>query len=116
MIQIKRVYEDALPGDGKRFLVERLWPRGIKKEHIKMVGWLKDVAPSSELRKWFSHDPSKWEKFKERYFEELNHNQSEVNILKSFLNTGKATLLYSSKDTEHNNAAALKEYLESKRK
>jgi uncharacterized protein YeaO (DUF488 family) len=116
MIHIKRVYEDALPGDGKRFLVERLWPRGIKKERLKMDGWFKDVAPSTELRKWFSHDPSKWEKFKELYFEELNRNQSEVNILRGFLSTGKATLLYSSKDTEHNNAVALKEYLEIKRK
>jgi len=79
-----------------------------------MDGWLKDVAPSTELRKWFSHDPSKWGKFKERYFEELNHNQSQVNILRGFLNKGKATLLYSSKDSEHNNAVALKEYLESK--
>lgn len=112
MIILKRVYEEALPDDGKRFLVERLWPRGIKKENLKLDDWLKEVAPSGDLRKWFSHDPQKWKRFKELYFEELNRDGSEINVLKKYVHTGKATLLYSSKDTEHNNAVALKEYLE----
>ena len=113
MIKLKRVYDKASPDDGLRILVERLWPRGIKKENAKIDLWLKEVAPSNELRKWFSHDPLKWLEFKEKYYEELNKNREAIEKLLEIVNNKKdVTLIYSSKDKEHNNAVALKEYLE----
>lgn len=115
-INLKRVYEPASKHDGIRILVERLWPRGIKKENLKMNLWLKEVAPSAELRKWFSHDPDKWIHFQKRYFEELNENTEALEPIVSALKKGTVTLLYSSKDTEHNNAVCLKNYLEKKYK
>ena len=114
MIRFKRAYEPASPCDGKRFLVERLWPRGIKKENLKLDGWLKDVAPSTELRKWFAHDPAKWQDFRKRYFEELGHNPEAWEPLASAAKKGTVTLIFSSHDQEHNNAVALKQFLERK--
>lgn len=113
-INIKRVYEPASKEDGVRILVERLWPRGVKKEELQMDFWLKEVAPSTELRKWFSHDPAKWKQFQTKYFAELNENTDALEQIELALRNGIITLLYSSKDTEHNNAVCLKKYLEKK--
>jgi uncharacterized protein YeaO (DUF488 family) len=116
MIQIKRAYDPAEKADGIRLLVERLWPRGVKKADLKLDGWLKDVSPSTELRKWFNHDPAKWVEFQKRYRVELNqHPEAWQPILKS-AEAGDVTLLFSSHDAVHNNVAALKVYLEEKRK
>ena len=112
MIQLKRAYEPASKSDGTRFLVERLWPRGVKKQALRMDGWLKDVAPSAQLRKWFSHDPAKWTEFRRRYFEELRANPPAWQPLLSAARRGRLTLVYSSHDTAHNNAVALKEFLQ----
>ena len=113
MLQIKRVYEPAAKADGKRFLVERLWPRGIKKSDLKIDEWLKEAAPSTELRKWFNHDPAKWKEFKRRYWAELKkHPEMWQGILEA-ASKGSVTLLFSSHDAEHNNVVALKEFLES---
>lgn len=114
MIQIKRVYEQISKTDGKLFLVERLWPRGIKKETLESAEWLKDVAPSTALRKWFNHEIEKWEGFKEKYTQELDQNQEAWSPILEMAKKATVTLLYSSHDTEHNNAKALKDYLESK--
>jgi uncharacterized protein YeaO (DUF488 family) len=113
-IELKRVYEPASKEDGTRILVERLWPRGIKKSDLVMDKWLKEVAPSSELRKWFSHDPAKWEQFQEKYFSELDASPESLQFIVQALQKEHVTLLYSSKDTLHNNAVCLKNYLESK--
>lgn len=112
MISVKRVYEPAEPSDGIRYLVERLWPRGIRKENLKMESWLKDVAPSNELRKWFHHDPSKWDEFQSRYFAELESKPDAWHLLMEAAKHGKVTLLYSARDQQHNNAVALQEFLE----
>ena len=112
MIKVKRVYEAAAAGDGARFLVDHLWPRGLKKEAVKMKAWLKDVSPSTELRKWFGHDPKKWAAFQRRYFAELKKKPEALKPLKEAAKEGDVTLLYGAKDTEHNNAVALKGYLE----
>jgi uncharacterized protein YeaO (DUF488 family) len=114
MIQIKRAYETANKNDGARFLVERLWPRGVKKEKLRVEGWLKEVAPSTELRKWFQHDPAKWRAFRQRYFRELEGHPGAWELILERSRRGRITLVYSSHDTEHNNAIALKEFLESK--
>ncbi|AWR98483.1 DUF488 domain-containing protein [Metallosphaera hakonensis] len=112
MIKVKRVYDPPSPDDGVRVLVDRLWPRGLNKERAKVDLWLKDVAPSHELRTWFSHDPAKWEEFKRRYRQELERSQ-EVSRLRELISREKVvTLLYSAKDKERNNAVMLKEYLE----
>ncbi len=112
MIQAKRVYESAGAHDGSRYLVERLWPRGMKKEALKMDGWLKNVAPSDELRRWFGHDPAKWAEFQRRYAAELNQQRAAWEPLAQAARHGTVTLLYSAHDEEHNNAVALKSYLE----
>jgi uncharacterized protein YeaO (DUF488 family) len=112
MIHTKRVYEREDKMDGSRFLVERLWPRGIKKEMLHMRLWLKDAAPSNDLRKWFQHDPEKWSEFKRRYWTELSKNRDAILELREAARTGNVTLLYSAHDTQHNNAIALKEFLE----
>ncbi len=112
MIKLKRSYDPAEPGDGKRFLIERLWPRGMKKTSLILDGWLKDVAPSAELRKWFSHDPQRWQKFRWGYFAELNRNPDNAKPILRAARRGTVTLVYSSRDVEHNAAVALKEYLE----
>lgn len=112
MLKIKRVYEPVEPDDGVRFLVERLWPRGVKKEDAHIQQWLKDVAPSDELRRWFEHDPAKWDEFKKRYDQELSHNRDALAPIIEAERKGNVTLIYSARDTEHNNALALKEYLD----
>lgn len=114
MINIKRVYDPSKPDDGMRFLVERLWPRGIKKEALHLDEWLKEVAPSDALRRWFRHDPKKWDEFRHRYFAELESNPESWHSLLKAARKGTVTLLYSARDREHNNAVALKAYLESK--
>ncbi len=112
MLSLKRAYEPAGGEDGQRFLVERLWPRGVKKDKLRLTGWLKEAAPSTELRQWFSHDPAKWNEFRRRYFAELKAHPEAVQPLRDAAKVGKVTLVYSSHDEEHNNAVALKEYLE----
>jgi uncharacterized protein YeaO (DUF488 family) len=115
MCRLKRVYEKEERDDGVRYLVERLWPRGMKKTSLRIDGWLKDAAPSTELRKWFGHDPEKWEEFRRRYFDELDRAPEAWAPIRDAARRGAVTLLYSSHDTEHNNAAALKEYIEHRR-
>jgi uncharacterized protein YeaO (DUF488 family) len=112
MIRARRVYDPPEPGDGTRFLVERLWPRGMKKEELPMDDWLKEVAPSADLRRWFSHDPAKWDEFRRRYFAELQGKSHVLQPLREAARRGNVTLLFSARDTEHNNAVALKQYLE----
>jgi uncharacterized protein YeaO (DUF488 family) len=114
MIKLKRVYETASQDDGVRILVERLWPRGVKKEALKLDTWLKDVAPSDGLRRWFGHEPKKWNGFRDRYFAELDANPQTWESVAKAGRRGRVTLIYSSRDTEHNNAVALKTYLEDK--
>lgn len=112
MLKIKRVYETAEAGDGTRFLVERLWPRGIKKEALKMEAWLKDVAPSPALRSWYAHDVAKWREFQKRYRAELRANPEAWKPLLEASGRGNVTLLYSASDTEHNSALVLKSFLD----
>jgi uncharacterized protein YeaO (DUF488 family) len=113
-IRTKRVYEPPDAHDGFRVLVDRIWPRGMAKEQVRADLWLRDVAPSTALRKWFAHDPSKWEEFKKRYFAELDKNPESVHVLLEAAAKGTLTLLFSARDAEHNQAIALKEYLLSK--
>lgn len=112
MIRLKRVYEAAENSDGTRLLVERLWPRGIKKEALRIESWVKDAAPSTELRKWFSHDPAKWEEFRKRYFAELRANPEGWEKIAEAARKGTVTLIYSSHNAEHNNAVALRDFLD----
>ncbi|MCC7129283.1 MAG: hypothetical protein B6D39_06235 [Anaerolineae bacterium UTCFX2] len=112
MINVKRVYEAYSADDGARYLVERLWPRGMKKEDLIMNAWVKEVAPSNELRRWFNHDPAKWGEFQRRYRAELDANPEAWKPLLDASKKGKVTLLYSARDTVHNNALTLKSYLE----
>jgi uncharacterized protein YeaO (DUF488 family) len=112
MIQIKRVYEAAAKEDGARFLVERLWPRGMKKDALHMDVWCKSLAPSGDLRRWFSHDPAKWKEFQRWYRAEHADNPAACQPLLDAAKQGNITLLYSAHDTEHNSARALKSYLE----
>lgn len=114
MIQVKRAYEAESEEDGVRFLVERLWPRGIKKEDLAVEGWLKDLAPSTELRKWFDHDPTKWDEFRRRYFRELEKHPTAWESLLARARRDRVTLVFSAHDTQYNNAIALKQFLESK--
>jgi uncharacterized protein YeaO (DUF488 family) len=114
MIGLKRVYEAPGDADGVRFLVERLWPRGVKKASLPIEAWLKDAAPSSELRKWFGHDPARWDEFRARYFAELEDRPAAWLQLLEATHHGPITLIYSSHDTEHNNAVALREFLAAK--
>jgi uncharacterized protein YeaO (DUF488 family) len=110
-ILLKRAYEPPRPEDGQRFLVERLWPRGVRKSELRLDGWLKEVAPSPELRRWFSHDPEKWPVFKRRYFDELRAHEQALTPLREAAGRGPVTLVYGARDTEHNAAVALREYL-----
>ncbi len=112
MVKVKRVYEHAEASDGVRFLVERLWPRGMKKEELKMEAWLKEVAPSDGLRRWFAHDPVKWKEFQKRYRTELESNPNAWKPILESSKRGDVTLLYSARDIEHNNAIVLKSFLE----
>ena len=111
-IRIKRVYEEPVKQDGVRILVDRLWPRGLTKEKAKIDFWPKSLAPSTELRLWYDHDPAKWDEFKTRYFAELEKNPEIVQELLTRARRGPVTFLYSSKEERLNNAVALKEYLE----
>ena len=112
MIETKRVYESASSTDGIRFLVERLWPRGIKKEKLKMKAWLKDAAPSADLRRWYAHDPVKWEEFQKRYRAELQSNPEAWQPILEAAKRGHVTLLYSARDTARNSANVLKTMVE----
>ena len=116
MISIKRTYDNASKSDGTRFLVDRLWPRGIKKEDLNIEDWLKEVAPSNELRKWYHRDPQKWEDFRRKYTDELEDNPDSWKPLLAAARKDDITLLYSSKDEDHNNAVVLKEFLEDRLK
>ncbi len=111
-IVTKRVYEKASESDGRRVLVDRLWPRGLSKEKVLVDQWAKEVSPSNELRQWYAHDPEKWEEFKKRYFAELDSNPNAVTSFLNEIGEGTVTFLYSSKEPELNNATALKEYVE----
>ncbi len=110
-ISIKRVYDQPDAEDGMRILVDRLWPRSLPKEEAKIDLWLKSVAPSNELRKWYGHDPEKWVEFKQRYFSELASNPDAVTELIGHAKSGRVTFLYSSKEAKYNNAVALKDYI-----
>lgn len=111
-IHIKRAYEPPAREDGFRILVDRLWPRGIAKDAARIGLWLKEIAPSNELRKWFGHDPKKWDGFKSRYFQELDNLSDAVGQLISLAKEGPITLVFGARDENMNNAAALKEYIE----
>ncbi len=111
MVKIKRVYEPPAPGDGKRILVDRLWPRGIKREEAHIDVWLKDIAPSAELRMWFNHEPSKWREFKGRYIRELKTKQELIKQLRHDVQKGTVTLVFAAKDSEHANAVVLRDVL-----
>jgi uncharacterized protein YeaO (DUF488 family) len=111
-VRLKRAYDAPSPSDGYRVLVERLWPRGVTKEKLRLDEWLKDLSPSAELRKWFNHDPARWREFKKRYFRELGEQQKTVQELLGKCRDNPVTLVFAAKDVRHNNAAALKEYLE----
>lgn len=112
VIQTKRIYEQPAPSDGRRILIDRLWPRGISKERAQIDFWAKSIAPSNELRKWYQHDPSKWDEFRRRYFAELNANPEGLAELREHLGSGTVTLLFGSRELHLNNATALREYLE----
>jgi uncharacterized protein YeaO (DUF488 family) len=112
MIKTKRVYEKAAKEDGTRVLVDRLWPRGISKKAAKIDQWLREIAPSDRLRKWFAHDPKKWQVFKQKYVKELESKKDMAEKLKYVSRSGTLTLLYSARDELHNQAIALKEFLE----
>jgi uncharacterized protein YeaO (DUF488 family) len=111
-IDLKRAYDPESSSDGSRFLVERLWPRGVKKTELKLDAWLKEAAPSTVLRKWFNHDPAKWDEFRRRYEAELNAQPDAWQPIADATRAGPVTLVYSSRDTEHNNAVALKAFIE----
>ncbi len=111
-IRTKRAYEEPAKSDGYRVLVDRIWPRGVRKEELQLDAWLKEVAPSAGLRKWFGHDPRRWEDFRRRYFAELDGHPEPIAELLARDRQGPVTLVYSAKDPEHNNAAALRDYLE----
>ena len=111
MIQLKRVYEHPRRSDGLRFLVERLWPRGMTKRKLKLDGWLRELAPSPGLRRWFGHDPRKWTEFQRRYRAELRMHRQAVSELVELARRRRVTLVYSSHDTKHNNAVALQRYV-----
>ena len=114
MLKLKRAYEKPSPDDGERILVDRLWPRGLKKEAAHLDDWLKELAPSDELRHWFAHDPERWEEFQQRYIEELEEsdNKSPIEELRQKARQGPVTLVFAAKDEEKNNAVVLKKFLE----
>ncbi len=116
MIYVKRVYDEPSKSDGLRILVDRLWPRGLTKEKAKVNLWLKDIAPSDQLRKWYSHDPNKWGEFRKRYFTELAGKEELTSLILEKERKGKVTLLYGKKEEKFNNAWALMEYLDKHKK
>ena len=111
-IKVKRAYDAPTKSDGHRTLVDRVWPRGVSKDEFRLDGWVKEIAPSTKLRKWFDHDPTKWNAFKDRYFRELDERPGAVKELLAKARAGRLTLVFGAKDADFNNAAALKEYLE----
>ncbi|MCX2726697.1 DUF488 domain-containing protein [Thermomicrobium sp. 4228-Ro] len=111
-IRVKRVYEPADPSDGERYLVERLWPRGVRRDALQLTAWLRDVAPSDALRRWYGHDPAKWPEFQQRYRAELLANPSAWQPLLEAARRGVVTLLFSARDTERNSAVVLRAFLE----
>jgi len=113
-IRVKRVYELARREDGRRFLVDRLWPRGIKRERLSLDAWVKEVAPSDTLRRWFAHDPYRWDEFRRRYAAELDRRPEAWGPILEAARKGTVTLVYSARDSRHNNGVALKGYLEMK--
>ncbi|MBR9801159.1 DUF488 domain-containing protein [bacterium] len=112
MIRLQRAYDDPSRQDGLRILVERFWPRGVSKEKAAVDLWLKDLAPSTELRKWFSHDPEKWDEFRERYWAELREQGDLLTLLQHRTTEGNVTFVFASRDEVHNSAVALKQFLE----
>lgn len=114
-IKMKRVYEQPDKKDGERILVDRLWPRGLTKEKASVDLWLKEIAPSTELRKWFAHDPNKWKSFRGRYETEIRHNDDLIKVLKQKAREGTITLIYGARDEKHNEALVLKQFLEKNR-
>ncbi len=113
-ITLKRAYDDPTPQDGRRILVDRLWPRGITKDALAIDDWLKDLAPSSELRRWYNHAPDRWQEFQKRYKSELDQNKDAVDACLELCRKGPVTLVYAAKTTDKNNAIVLQEYLHSK--
>ena len=116
MIKVKRIYDPPETGDGYRILVDRLWPRGMSKDRAKVNLWLREISPSSELRKWYGHAPEKWAEFKKRYFREIRERKEEFDLLLKKAREGTVTFLFSSQEKKLNNAAALKEFVERKLK
>ena len=114
MIKLKRAYEPPAESDGQRILVERLWPRGITKEKAKIDLWMKEIAPSPELRKWYAHEIEKWPEFRKRYLEELKHNKDQLLQMQELIKT-PVTFVYAAKDEQHNSALVLKDLLEAKK-
>ncbi|HEX9018442.1 MAG TPA: DUF488 domain-containing protein [Anaerolineaceae bacterium] len=113
-IHIKRAYEAPSPSDGQRFLVDRLWPRGVKRENLLLAGWLKEIAPSNKLREQFHHDQEHWSEFRQQYWRELDDKQDQLKPLIEAASSGPVTLVYAARDTERNNAVALRDYLNRK--
>jgi uncharacterized protein YeaO (DUF488 family) len=113
MLKLKRIYETASPHDGRRILVDRLWPRGISKEAAHLDMWMKEIAPSDELRRWYGHEAGRWEEFRARYREELKGHAVQVNEVCRLARNETITLLFAAQDAEHSNAAVLKEWIES---
>ena len=113
-IELRRVYDDRGEAEGYRVLVDRVWPRGISKESLRLDEWLRDLAPSTELRKWFGHDPSRWESFRQKYLDELRAKQDELKRLQTIAKKGPLILLYGAKDEEHNQAVVIRDALQGK--
>jgi uncharacterized protein YeaO (DUF488 family) len=110
-VRLKRAYEPASRADGKRVLVDRLWPRGVKKTEAKIDAWMKEIAPSAELRKWFAHDPHRWAEFRRRYKEELKEHTDEIARLRTIAEDGRLTLVFAARDEAHNDAVVLRELI-----
>ena len=110
-VKLKRAYESPAAGDGKRVLVDRLWPRGVKKTEAAIDYWMKELAPSTELRKWFGHDPARWEEFRRRYAAEIHEHRDDLDRLRGLIREGTVTLVYSAHDEAHNDAVVLREIL-----
>jgi uncharacterized protein YeaO (DUF488 family) len=110
-VKLKRAYESPAVGDGKRVLVDRLWPRGVRKTEAAIDYWMKELAPSTELRKWFGHDPARWDEFRRRYAAEVHEHRDELDQLRNLMQTGAVTLVYSAHDEAHNDAVVLREIL-----
>lgn len=110
-IRLRRAYDPPDPADGRRILVDRVWPRGVSKDRLRLDAWMKDLAPTSALRAWFGHAPSRWQEFKDRYFSELDGRADAVEHLLALCASGTLTLVFAARDTQHNNAVALREYL-----